>query len=72
MHFPKFEPKDILPLDESAPEPRVRSRRTYVTPDRMLKFGCEQIAAGSEAYRHIDACHERLRKLLEDEDERLA
>ena len=69
--LPKLEPKEVLPFEEGAPEPKVRRRRTYVTLERVLRFGktlgcrgCEHIAEG---VKHTDACHERFQKLLEDE-----
>ena len=66
-----IESREALPFEKGAPEAKPRVRRTYVTLDRALKFGttvgckgCDRIAEG---VKHSDACHERFRKLLEDE-----
>ena len=51
------------------PAPTVRRRRTYVTLERVIKYGktpgcrgCERVAEGVP---HTDECHERFRDLLE-------
>jgi len=66
-------PKIALPFEEGSQAPRTpaRSRKTYGTLDRAIKFGktvgcrgCDRIAEG---VRHSDACHERFRLCLEEE-----
>ena len=65
-------PKIALPFDEGAPPTPGRSRRTYVTLERVIRFGktlgckgCDHIAEGNA--KHLHACHERFRALLEKE-----
>ena len=69
--LPSLPAKDVLPFESGAPEPKVRTRRTYVTLERAIRFGktvgckgCDHIAEG---VKHTDACHERFRVLLETE-----
>ncbi|CAE7029195.1 GIP [Symbiodinium natans] len=69
--MPMLDAREALPFEKGAPEPKVRKRKTYVTLERALRFGvtlgckgCDRIAEGVP---HNDACHERFRKLLEDE-----
>ena len=69
--MPVLEVRDSLPFAKGAPEPKVRKRKTYVTLERAIRFGktlgckgCDRIAEGVP---HNDACHERFRKLLEEE-----
>ena len=69
--LPSLPAKDVLPFESGAPEPKVRTRRTYVTLERALRFGktvgckgCDHIAEG---VKRTDACHERFRVLLETE-----
>ena len=69
--MPRFDVKECLPFEEGAPTPKPRARRTYVTLERAIRFGktigckgCDRIAEG---VKHSDACHERFRKLLDDE-----
>ena len=66
-------PKIALPFEEGVPAPETpaRSRKTYITLDRAIRFGktvgckgCDRIAEG---VRHSDACHERFRICFEEE-----
>ena len=66
-----LETREALPFERGAPDAEPRIRRTYVTLERAIKFGktvgckgCERMAEG---VKHSDNCHERFRKLLEDE-----
>eukprot|EP00435_Cladocopium_sp_Y103_P033668 s1073_g8.t1 len=65
-------PKIALPFDEGAPPTPGRSRRTYVTLERVIRFGktlgckgCDNIAEGNA--KHLNACHERFRSFFEKE-----
>ena len=69
LELPAIERRDALPFEEGAPAPTVRRRRTYVTLERVIKYGktpgcrgCERVAEGVP---HTDECHERFRDLLE-------
>ena len=69
--LPKIEPREALPFDEEVPEVPKRKRRTYVTLERVIRFGktvgckgCDRIAEG---VRHTGECHARIEKALEDE-----
>ena len=69
LELPAIERRDALPFEEGAPAPIVRKRRTYVTLERVIKYGktpgckgCERVAGGVP---HSDECHERFRGLLE-------
>ena len=37
--LPKIEPREALPFDEEVPEVPKRKRRTYVTLERVIRFG---------------------------------
>ena len=69
LELPAIERRDALPFEEGAPAPTVRRRRTYVTLERVIKYGktpgckgCDRVAEGVP---HTDECHERFRDLLE-------
>jgi hypothetical protein len=60
-----------MPFEQGAPPTPGRSRKTYVTLDRAIRFGtsvcykgCEKIGKG---VKYSEACHEKFRVLLEKE-----
>ena len=69
--MPKFDVHEALPFEGSAPEPKPRVRRTNVILERAIRFGktvgCKGCDRIEEGVRHSDACHEKFKKLLEDE-----
>ena len=71
LELPTFEPREALPFEEGAPEPVKRKRRTYVTLDRVIRFGrtvgCKGCERMTEGVRHLDECHARIERLLEEE-----
>ena len=69
LELPRIERRDALPFEDDAPALTVRRRLTYVTLERVIKYGktpgcrgCERVAEGVP---HSDECHGRFRGLLE-------
>ena len=64
-------PKISMPFEQGAPSTPGRSRKTYITLDRAIRFsktvgckGCDRVAEG---VRHSEACRERFRLCHEEE-----
>ena len=58
-------------MDEEVLEVPIRKRRTYVTLERVIRFGktvgCEACDRIAEGVRGTDECHARIDKALDDE-----
>lgn len=51
-------PKISMPFEQGAPTTPSRTRKTYVTLDRAIRFG------KTVGVRHSEACHKRFRSLI--------
>ena len=69
--LPAIDVRESLPFEGAAPPTPARTRRTYVTLERVIKYGkppgcrgCERVAEGVP---HTDTYHERFKVCLEED-----